>query len=78
MGALYVQRHTALGQTPYHKDLAFAKSHHLDQISLSHLAEKILRLHPLGLGRITGLRKNRRNLFLTQQFPLTGCHTFRQ
>jgi hypothetical protein len=50
MGALYVQRHTALGQAPDHKDLAFAKSHHLDQISLSHLAEKILRLHPLGFG----------------------------
>ncbi|SFL12021.1 hypothetical protein SAMN04488004_10861 [Loktanella salsilacus] len=50
MGALYVQRHTALGQTPDHKDLAFTKSHHLYQISLSHLAEKILSLHPLGFG----------------------------
>jgi hypothetical protein len=50
MGVLYVQRHTALGQTPDHKDPAFAKSRHLDQISLSHLAEKILRLHPLGFG----------------------------
>ena len=50
MGALYVQRHTALGQTPDHKDPAFAKSNHLDQISLSRLTEKILRLHPLGFG----------------------------
>jgi hypothetical protein len=50
MGALYVQRHTALGHTPDHKYPAFAKSRHLDQISLSHLAEKILRLHPLGFG----------------------------
>ena len=50
LSAKLSNRHAALGLAQDRKDLGFAKSRHLHQILLSHLAEKILRPHPLSFG----------------------------